>query len=355
MVKANAYGHGADWTARQILAHCLNHSKSRGRLAGFGVATLDEGIALRHGLPKSAARLPVVVFSGVLPWNDDFGKACQQFGLTPVLSSLPDWKKFVRTGWAARLPFELKFNTGMNRLGLPLDATLSVKKDLQRLAGAGIFPKGVCSHLAMAENPEVAASKSQRRAFESLVHELKPVLPDAVDFHLANSAATLLSQDWRLEGLTQRVRPGLSLYGVAPEGMHSAKLVPVLTLEATVLTVLDLNPGAAVGYGGRYVADSRQRVAVLGAGYGDGVHRLWGTQNAGDSGAEVLLRGRPTRFAGTISMDLSAIQATKTTRAGERVRLFGAGIDPWKQARAAGTIPYEILTSLGSRVKRIYG
>lgn len=342
MVKAEAYGHGALWVAQNLL--------SLPRLSGFGVATLDEGSALREGL--GSAGCSIVVFSGTLPWSDGCGDQCLRFGLTPVVSTVEDWRRFSRSSWARRIPFELKLNSGMNRLGIPLPLLGSVAADLRRLARTGVFPRAIHSHLAMGEAPSAAISRLQKAAFEQIVGCLAPILPDGVEFSLANSAAILNEKKWRLPGTPRtRVRPGLALYGIPPEEASAAvasRLRPVLELHAPVVALQSLRPGDAVGYGASYKARRPGTIAILGAGYGDGLHRALG----GDG--RVILRGRSVRFAGRISMDLCAVEAPPGTRVGDRALLFGKGIDPWEQARAAGTIPYEFLTSLGARVQRIH-
>ncbi|MFN7685263.1 MAG: alanine racemase [Oligoflexia bacterium] len=358
MLKADAYGHGAEWVATRLYG--------QKQLAGFGVATLPEGQMLRESLAArfgdSKRSVPIVVFSGALPWTDDCGDFCDRFQLTPVLSSLEDWKLFHRRGWSRRLRFELKFNTGMNRLGINLDALPVIRRDLIDLSRKGVSPAGILSHLAMAENPEHSLSVLQRSQFHSILSELKPILPSSVDFHLANSAAIFQLSRWGLSGLTDRVRPGLSLYGIAPQsgaaGARAQKLLtPVLSLSAPIVSVRKLAPGDQVGYGGRFVASKNMLIAILGMGYADGLPRLWGQSENGE--AVALIGGIRAKWVGAISMDLSAIavsgSGSKWLRSGKRVLLLGPGIDPWVQAKAAGTIPYELLTSLGARVQRMYG
>jgi len=350
MVKAQAYGHGADWAARLIWRQEKSRSKGQ-RLAGFGVATLDEALSLR----ASIAGAPIVVFSGLLPWNSESGQVCERFGLTPVLSSVEDWRSFVRGGWARRVAFEIKFNTGMNRLGISCTELSQVKKDLQRLAKQGIYPSGVLSHLACAESPHAPLSRAQRELFRGIQGELSPLFGASVEFHLGNSAPLWQAEAWDLESLGQRVRPGLSLYGIAPRGLASQlPLTPVMELSAPVVAIQNVRAGESIGYGRRFIARKALRVAILGMGYADGLDRHWGDASSlAVVHFDRVTRGR-SRWVGAISMDLSAVIAPAGVRVGDRAQVFGAQIDPWVQAEAAGTIPYEILTSLGARVQRIY-
>jgi alanine racemase len=113
MLKANAYGHDAVWAARTLL--------TQPRLAGYGVATLEEGAELRSALGAKGRKLPLLVFSGASLWNEEKGRFCVKYALTPVLSLREDWKVFLKKGWAKKLDYQLKFNTGMNRLGLTME------------------------------------------------------------------------------------------------------------------------------------------------------------------------------------------------------------------------------------------
>ncbi len=352
MVKADAYGHGAVWAAATLL--------KESRVAALGVATLAEGIELREGLGSKVARMPVIVFSGATPWSlggagRELGPLFERHQLTAVISSIEDWRSFHGSSsrsWSRRIPFELKFNTGMNRLGIDLQHLAEVRRDLVALRQRGIVPGGIFSHLAVGEDASHPCSRRQCEGFEVIFRELSSILPDSVDFHLANSAAASDAEAWRPARVTRRIRPGLALYGIAPEGSaNNAGLTPVLTLQAPVIQVRRVRPEDSVGYGAWYRARRSGRVAILGIGYADGILRAWGHR---DSGARVRMGGRGRSFTGPISMDLCAVEADSKTRCGDWATLWGEGIDPWKQATSAGTIPYEILTSLSRRVQRVY-
>jgi alanine racemase len=353
MIKANAYGHGAEWAAG-ILAGLPD-------LYALGVATLEEGSQLRQSMGPRGRRTRIHVFSGTAPWSEDKGHYCERFGLTPVLSSEEDWRVFLKGGWPDRLAYELKFNTGMNRLGIPAALARRLAKDLQGRP-ASWHPAGVLSHLAMGEAPDAPVSRLQRDRFRTLRSELGSVFSSTL-FHLANSSGIWNSRHWDLKGLTDLVRPGLSLYGAPPwKGAPERGITPVLKLEAQVIQLHTLQPGESLGYGATFTASHKTgpvRVAILSAGYADGILRsLSGRAPSGTAasgGGHAWLGGRPTRFLGRVSMDMCAVGAFGDTRVGEFAELLGPNVDVWAQAEAAGTIPYELLTSVSARVQRAYG
>lgn len=341
MVKAGAYGHGVEWVAGLLTGF--------NNLYGFGVATLEEGAELRQKLGVRNRRIKIVVVSGATPWTDEKGHFCEQYGLTPVIASDADWPVFVRGGWPGKLPYEIKFNTGMNRLGLSPGMARSVVRNLQGKS-VETHPEGICSHLAMSELPESRLSQSQLERFIALKSELAGAFPSA-QFHLANSGGIWNAKRWNLKGLTDIVRPGLALYGIPPWADAPTRgLVPVMTYQASVVAVHQLKSGDSIGYGATFTAKGSEPVyaAVLGAGYADGVKRALSNQGY------AWLGGRSTRFLGMVSMDLCAVGAFASTCVGDRVELLGPHVDPWAQSRAAATIPYELLTSLSVRVQRKY-
>ncbi len=352
MIKANAYGHGASWAAR-----VLSDEKD---LYAYGVATLQEGAELREECGQAIARFPIVVFSGAAPWTEAKGEYCERYGLTPVIGTEADWAAFVRQGWPGRIPYQLKFNTGMNRLGLPVSAATAVARQL-RAFEAEARPTLVVTHLAMGESPEARLTQQQLDRFASLRSELAEATPGTL-FSLAASTGIWNAKHFRLSDLTDVVRPGISLYGVPPwDGAPARGITPVMTLKASVATVLKLKPGEPVGYGGTFVVPQPPRelqtpkgaakpysVAVVTAGYADGILRSLSNQG------HVWIKGRAERVVGRVSMDLSAVSCPAETEPGDWVEFIGPRVDPWAQANVAGTIPYELLTSVTARVHRIY-
>lgn len=343
MVKANAYGHGVEWVTGQLTGFA--------NLYGFGVATLEEGAELRSVLGVRGRKIRVIVFSGCAGWSEAKGAFCERHALTPVISSDADWQSFFKGGWAGRLPYELKFNTGMNRLGLGPSMARSIVKVLKSQSHES-HPQGILTHLAMGELPEHRLSLLQLERFRAIRSELSGAFPGAM-FHMANSGCIWNAKKWGLSGFTDLVRPGISLYGVPPAPDAPARgLIPVMTYSANVVAVHALKAGESIGYGASFTVPSKSKepvqVAVLSAGYADGIKRILSNQGYG------WLGGRPTRFLGMVSMDLCAVGAFSSTRVGDRVELLGPHVDPWVQSRAAGTIPYDLLTSVSARVKRRY-
>ncbi len=342
MIKANAYGHGASWTAK-ILNDLPN-------LYGLGVATLEEGAEVRAALGVRGRKTRVLVFSGIAGWSTQKGLYCERHGLTPVLSTDEDWKSFMKGSWPERLSYELKFNTGMNRLGINPAIASTILKDLKQKP-ASWRPQGILSHLAMGESPTQQLSVHQRQKFQGLRELFSEACPQAF-FHLGNSSAIWQEKQWRLDGLTDIVRPGLSLYGIPPWPEAPTRgLVPVMQLRVSVSTVRKLKPGESLGYGATFKVKGKDsvHVAILAGGYADGIHRALSNQGF------VSINGRVSRFLGRVSMDLCAVECTSQTRAGDWAQVIGPEIDIWAQAQAAETIPYELLTSVSTRVQRKYG
>ncbi|MEO5970884.1 MAG: alanine racemase [Bdellovibrionia bacterium] len=357
MLKANAYGHGAEWASRLL-------EKMPG-LYGLGVATLEEGAQLRKVLSvrkaskvgsktslKESLRkrmVSILVFTGTVDWSEEKGEFCEEFGLTPVLASEVGWTRFLKGGWPTRLSYELQFNTGMNRLGIEPSFIPALIKGFKTLPESA-FPCGIFSHLAMSERPEDPLSKIQLERFIKIRRDLKSLLPHAY-FHLSNSGGIWNHKHFGISELTEVVRPGLSLYGIPPwPGAPERGISSVMTVRSRVVAIHRLKPGDSIGYGGTFKVQGREQVcaAIVSAGYADGINRALSNQGF------AWLNGKSTRFLGVVSMDLCAIQCWPDTSVGDSVEFLGPHVDPWSQAKKAGTIPYELFTSLSERVKRIY-
>jgi len=339
MIKAQAYGHGAVWAAR-ILGGLPG-------LYGLGVATLEEGAEIRKVV---LPRVRIVVFSGGALWTPAKRAYCELHGLSPVISSEADWDAFDRAGDYARVSYELKFNTGMNRLGIAPSSAPRILKKLKTLP-SGQRPHAVLSHLATAEDTEAKLTRVQLERFAELRGQFDSALP-GTQFHLANSSAIWNARKYGIDRLTDAVRPGLSLYGVPPwKGASERGIGAVLTLEAQLVQKHLLQAGESVGYGATFVVPKGGepvRVGVISGGYADGIHRML-------SGfGYAWVGGREARFLGRVSMDLAAVRLSTDVAIGERVQLIGPNVDPWAQSEAAGTIPYELLTSIAPRVTRKY-
>ena len=238
----------------------------------------------------------------------------------------------------------------MNRLGIPISQLESVIKILKALS-LDQWPETVCTHLATAEDPKDPLTLIQMTRFQDIRRRFLAE-KETILFHFANSSACWNARHYSLDGLSEIARPGLSLYGVLPfPEAGRSDLHPVMELQYQILATQDLSVGDRIGYGGTYRVSGKNhpnglRIAILGTGYADGLSR-----NQGNSGS-VYWKGRALPLLGRVSMDLSAVECIQGMKAGDWVNFLGVGIDPWTQARSAGTIPYEILTSVSKRVFR---
>jgi len=341
MVKADAYGHGAHWVAKEL-------SKYK-NLSGFGVATLEEGMKLRTELSVELFDKPIYIFSGATPWTQEKGLLCEAFQLIPILTRLEDLKNFISQNFHKKIPYEIKFNTGMNRLGIDLDQIQDTYDLIKNIKNTLFYPKAVLTHLASGEEPKSKLSQKQKIAFTH-IRGVFESLDSKIEFHMGNSAALWKKSQWKLDQLTNRVRPGLALYGIRPwKKANPHRLKPLMELESEVINVLTLNKGDQVGYGGTYQSKKNDlKVAIISAGYADGIHRLLSQKG------RVCISGQCTEMIGRVSMDLTAVRCSSKTKPGDYVQWFGKKLDLWKQAEIAQTIPYEILTSISGRVHRKY-
>jgi alanine racemase len=337
VVKANAYGHGADAVALAL---------ERAGATMLACADIEEAIVLR----RAGVRCEILVF-GALGVSDVTG--IFEYGLTPTIST-PSAGKALQDAAArrgVRLRYHLKIDTGMNRLGLRHDNLPRTLPDL--LASPNLEIVGLYTHFATADDPDHPLMETQRQRFEASRGYLDTlgVRPRLV--HAANSAALLRdSRVWY-----DVVRPGLLLYGIVPPPLASTMpLVPVMSLASRVVAVKGLRPGESVGYGARFRAEAPSTIAVVPAGYADGLDlRLEGR-------GHVLIRGRRAPIVGAVSMDMITVDVTGLeVEPGDEVVLLGRQgdqawqrIDAREMAAAIGTIPWEIVCRLGTRVERLY-
>jgi alanine racemase len=335
VVKANAYGHGARRVASALEMAGANM---------LAVADIEEGVDLR----KAGIRVPILVF-GALSVSDLDGVF--DFDLTPTISS-PAAGHALQAGAAKRgatLRYHLKIDTGMNRLGFRHDNLRRTLPEL--LASSNLTLDAVHTHFGTADEPGHKLFETQRTRFERASHVLDELGAGPRLRHAANSAALLRdSRVWY-----DYVRPGLLLYGVVPPPLGSTiALKPVMSLTSRVVAVKGVRVGETVGYGGRFTADRPVTLAVIPAGYADGLDR-----RLEDHGF-VLVRGQRARIVGAVSMDMLTVDVTDIdgVGTGDEVVFLGSqgdkAIDAREMADWIGTIPYEILCRLGARVERRY-
>ncbi len=334
VVKANAYGHGAVEVALALEA---------AGAAMLACADIEEGVVLRRG----GVQVPILIF-GALSVSDLDG--IFEHGLTPTIST-PSAARALQAAAARhriRLHCHLKIDTGMNRLGFRHD---NLVHTIPEIAAAGSLAiDAVYTHFATADDPEHPLFGEQRERFEAALAGLPALGVAAPRRHAANSAALL--RDERV--WYDYVRPGLLLYGIVPPPLAALlPLAPALSLHSRIVAVKGLRAGEGSGYGQAAVVDRPTTVAVVPAGYADGLDlRLAGR-------GHMLVRGRRAAVVGSVCMDMTMIDVTGTDAApGDEVVILGRQddemMDVREMAAAVGTIPYELLCRLGARIQRAY-
>jgi len=339
VVKADAYGHGALEVSRIVTAEGAKW---------LAVSSVEEGVTLRRG--GIAAR--ILVMGGFLPHETE---ALTEFDLTPAVHSLDQIAQVDRHSQSAgkTIRYHLKIDSGMGRLG----TRASAEEILAALAQAPhAHLEGLMTHFASAADYTKPQTDQQLAYFDAMHARLRQA---GVNPGYLHTSSTIAVGYGRQAGWHEMVRAGHALYGYVSPARGDAppqllEVKPALAWKAKLLAVKDLPEGALVGYGGTFRTPRPMRIGVLGAGYADGVfHRL---SNRG----KVIADGQITSILGTISMDLTTIDLSHTDRLapGDDVTLLGsegeARLEAPEIARVAGTISYNILCSISSRVKRVY-
>lgn len=342
VLKADGYGHGAPAVARTL---------ERAGAEGFCVALLEEAIELRD----AGIRTPILVMGG---YDGGAYEEIATRDVVPVIYDVPQIEGLARAARAMGRPAvaHLKVDTGMARLGVRMS-------DLERFASClAAHPEvrvtGLMTHLACAEGvaeDDNDFTRAQLARFEEATRRLREAgLPcDGLVRHAANSAALL-----RGEAVFDAVRPGIALFGVSPVASAASELRPAMRVRSAIVDMRTLDVGESVGYGALFRATRPTRIATIPMGYADGLSRH--LSNLG----HVLVRGRRAPIVGAVSMDMSMIDVTDVGGAalGDEVVVLGsqegplgkAAITADEVAGQAGTIAWEILTSISRRVPRFY-
>jgi alanine racemase len=328
VVKADAYGHGAAVVARVLI------DRGAERLA---VAYVEEAVALR----QAGVAVPIVVLAGFAPGQ---AAVLAPYDLTPIISTPQTLAAMIAHARGGRARAHVKVDTGMGRLGFTTEAFVEAAL---RLREAGIEVEGAMTHLASADE-DAGITARQLDRFDEAVSRLaaRGMRPPLI--HACNSAGLAFVR--RTHTL---VRPGLMVYGVRPRPLSpEIDVRPVMQLSADIALVKDVPAGTRVSYGGRWVAQRPSRIATIPLGYADGVPR---TDRMRDEGAFRVGHGR-VPVAGTVCMDLTMADVTGRPDVvdGAEAVLFGDDPHAWDLAAWAGTTSWEILTSVGSRVPRVY-
>jgi len=350
VVKADAYGHGAPQVARALLAEGV---------ARLAVVSVAEGALLR----RAGIVAPILLLGGL---DDRVGaERAVKWGLTPVLHDRRGLELAQSVArHASPLGVEIEIDTGMHRMGVSPEAAREL---LARVLGSpGLSLTGVFTHLVQADAEDAKPSQDQVAAFAQLVAGLAGATPRRDGqrppmLHVANSAGLLRLEEIEAPSVglvTDAVRPGLMLYGVSPFADRSGPeldLRPVMTLAARVVATRRVARGATVGYGGEWRAPRDTRVATLPLGYADGIPR------AVLGRGRVHLGGALRPIVGRVSMDYIGVEiGDAPVETGDIATIFGCTpgglcVPVEDFARAAGTIGYEILVGVGSRVPRRFG
>jgi alanine racemase len=325
VIKANAYGHGLVATALALTD-----------ADAFAVARLEEGVALR----AAGVSAPIVLLEGVFDAGQLAEATHHRFEI--VVHDPRQIELLEAHRGAHRFVVWIKMDTGMNRLGFRPEAFGEALARLRALTVPALEVRAM-THLARADEVGEPMTELQVRRFRETLGGIDGASELATS--IGNSAAILGSPasqgDW--------VRPGLALYGVSPfanETSYSHGLKPVMTLESTVLTVREVKRGETVGYAGTWRASRDSAVAIVAAGYGDGVPRSLA------NGTPVLIGGARHDLVGRVSMDMLAVDVTDAPEisVGDKAILWGDGLPVEEIAAHAGTIPYELLCGLSQRV-----
>jgi alanine racemase len=352
VLKADAYGHGAPAVARTL---------ERANVDGFCVALLEEAVELR----EAGIVAPILVMGG------HYGAAHEEVlarGVLPVVhdaGQVDAFARLVRSGIAeGPIDVHLKVDTGMARLGATMNELPQLAAKLA--ACPEVRVRGLMTHLACADAATNDETGDQMARFDEATallahHGIRPEVR-----HAANSAALLRGQA-RLDA----VRPGLALFGVSPIASGealTAELRPVMRVRTEIVALRDVDEGAPVGYGATWRAPRRSRIATLPMGYADGLSRQLGSSNAGAvrAGGHVLVRGQRAPIVGAVSMDMTMVDVTGIRGAAVRDEAVVLGAQEGRHGHAAaaigadeiaaqaGTIAWEVLTSVSRRVPRFY-
>ncbi|WP_170432355.1 alanine racemase [Ruegeria arenilitoris] len=312
VVKADAYGLGAGPVANTLAEEGVRK---------FFVAVAEEGAAVRQAIGPGPL---ICVFSGHMEGDADL---LRDHDLVPLINSPEQFQRHLQV--LPVHPFGIQLDSGMNRLGLEPSDWAALRSRAEALN-----PVVVMSHLACSDEPDHPMNRQQLKTFREMTDGV------SAPRSLAATGGLLLGPEFHFDFC----RPGIGLYG----GLPFAGAKPVVTVDLPVIQVRDLAVGETVGYGNTWKARRPSRIATVAAGYADGLHRAIG------GGIDTFAGDLPCPVVGRISMDLITVDVTDLPHTPERLRILNGHQTVDDLAEAAGTIGYEILTSLGSRYSRGY-
>jgi alanine racemase len=349
IVKGNGYGHGGPQVAKALEKFGADW---------FGVTCTEEGIAVR----KAGVKKPVLILTSFVAGEE---KHLVKHDLTPVIHRCEQLGDLSRAAarYAKRKPisFHLKIDSGMNRLGIAPESVECFAEELKKYKQLKL--SGVFTHFASSEvflDSEVGRqTHEQEERFYEALERLKKLGIDPGIVHLANSAAIAS----RPETWADMVRPGAILYGYHPgydpmelreESERKLPLKPVMSLRSRIISLRDVPAEQGVGYNAKFVTKRPSKIAVLAAGYGDGIHRSLGNRGS------VLVRGSLAPIVGIVSMDVTMVDVTdvQNVAIGDAATIYGTTggeiLPANKVARGIGTVTSDLLCAVSARVPRFY-
>ena len=330
VVKADAYGHGLIGVAQAL----ANEAQL------FGVANLEEAIQLRAMLPHS-----IIILGPALP---EERSTIAERGFIPTVSTFEEAQEFSRLVRDKVVAIGFKIDTGMGRMGVPEADALALFKQITALPKIKIH--SVSTHLPVS-NEDAEYTRDELLRFGRDVKQLRAEVPGDYKVHVLQSAGVLAFHG----EIFDIVRAGIVLYGVSPLPEFQKLLKPVMTWKTRIALVRDMPKGSSISYGRTFITPRKMRIATLSVGYADGYPRHLSNRDT-----VVLIRGQRCPLLGRVTMDLMMIDVSKIDNAqvGDEVVLMGHDGDEEiscaELAEHAGTITWEIITRIGSRVRRVY-
>lgn len=335
IVKANAYGHGLAEVVRAL----------RDDVTMFGVANIHEAEAVRAILDPDRNEPGIFILGAALPGERP---AIAAGGFVPAISTLEEAAAYSALGHGRPTSIHLAIDTGMGRMGIASEEAREIVQEILRLPDLAIA--GIATHLPVADEDE-EFTREQLARFRRAIASLREIGVDAPCIHGLNSAGIFRFPD----DAGTLVRAGLMLYGISPLAARQAELRPALALKTRIILIRDLPAGQSISYGRTYITPRPMRVATLAIGYADGYQRHLSNQ-----GAEVLIHGWRCPLLGRVTMDQIMVDVSSAGEAaiGDEAVLIGSSgtgeILASELAERAGTIAWEIFTSVGPRVDRVY-
>jgi alanine racemase len=330
VVKANAYGHGIT----KVSKHLIKHGISK-----LGVAFTSEAIILR----ESGITTPIIVF-----FDRNNIDACFKYNLTPTVFDLKTAREFSDEAYKRNrtIAVHIKVDTGMGRVGFSLNDAREIIPGIAALKN--IEPEGLMSHFSEADLKDKNYANQQIETFLSLAKDLKKKKIHFRYLHIANSAAVLSLPHAHLD----MVRPGIMLYGYGC--CEAEKLKPVMSVKSRIILLKKVPAGTPISYGRTFITKRNSTIATVPVGYADGYNRRL------SNNGEVLVNGKRAPVAGRVCMDAIMVDVTDIPHVNYKTEVVLIGRQGNEQitaddiAEKTGTIPYEVLASIGERIKRVY-